>query len=236
MQKCVVPGCVRPLVCTIGPKYYPSGIKNDKTIKYFYRVKECEFGHVYFVCINCEMTILMIEDLYVHTLICCCKHTIHGSPIYTGCQVYETKEIRKMIEKYHKKKGIYLSASDVNLYVSSHRMKTLFPQFIYLQRNEEVFKRIDIGNICFNGCYISTENELRAITCPVETINDTVKSIIDEFIRCSYGLEFQCSIPISIGVACDMVYDCFPSKSVIDKHCVVQHRVSHHSVVQHNQN
>lgn len=216
-------GCGRVL---IHPEFIPG---YDRTIKYFYKETECKAGHTNFICIKCGLTTCDVGDLYGHALLCCCEHTVHFNSFYTGCQIYETREIKEMIELYHEKKGKYLLASDINLYVSSHRMRNIFPQFIYLRRNEEMFKRMDISNIYLCGCYIGAGNaELWHIVRPVETISDTVKSIMDEMMRCSYGLEFQCSIS-----GCEMVYDSLPSKSIIDEHCVVQHCVVPHCVVQH---
>lgn len=200
------------------PEILPDIARYDKTMKYFYKVMECNVGHVNFVCIKCGLITCNIDDLYGHILLCCCEHTVRLNSFYTGCRIYETREIKEMIETYHEKKGIYLSTSDVNLYVSSRRIRNIFPQFIYLRRNEEMFERMDIENIYFDNCYIGTEIELCAIVCPTETISDTVKSIMDEMIRCSYGLEFQCSIS-----GCEMIYDRFPTQETIKSHVRLDH-------------
>lgn len=132
-------------------------LQDDKTVKYFYKIMECEAGHINFVCIKCGLTTYDIYDLYSHALTCCCGYTVYINTFCTGCQVYETREIREMIETYQERNGTYLSASDVNLYVSSHRMRNIFSQFVYLRRNEEMFRRMDISNIYFNECHISAE-------------------------------------------------------------------------------
>ena len=201
------------------PEILPDYVRYDKTMKYFYKETECKAGHTNFICIKCGLTTCNVDDLYGHALLCCCDYTVNFNSFYTGCQIYETREIKEMIEAYHEKKGKYLLASDINLYVSSHRMRNIFPQFIYLRRNEEMFKRMDISNIYLCGCYIGAGNaELWHIVRPVETISDTVKSIMDEMMRCSYGLEFQCSIS-----GCEMVYDRFPTQETIKSHVRLDH-------------
>lgn len=129
------------------------------------------------------------------------------------CEIYETKQIKRMLDSYVEK----ITLSDIKLMVDTRQLSKILPNFIYLQRNDELFKRMDIGKINFANCYIAFENYF--IVCQADAIKDVVKSITREMIRCSDGLEFSCSI-------CGMVYDCFPDTNMIKSHIGAEHHTN----------
>ena len=225
MYRCVYVSnvCNSSLTYTFGlEESYQLILPEHKTAVYFYSVMNCEKGHTNFVCKYCGIVIDDKHYLHTHLMDCSCGYIIRNGHINTECIVYETREINRMMAEFNRGKGENVTINDIILYISSYRINRLFPLFVYLQRNEEMFKKMDIENIYLGRGHISG-TILCGIVCPAETIDKTVKSIINEMIRCSEGLEFQCSIPISIGVDCGMVYDSFPSYQAIMSHINTKH-------------
>ena len=212
--------CMRCLRLTVDLEIWPSN--RYAGVKYFYKAMECSAGHITFACGHCDLLFDDGVDLYVHILCCCCGYFVYEDCFDTFCRIYETKTMERMLKELNKKIGGNVKASDVQLCISSNCINVLLPEFVYLRRNEEMFKRMDIGNICFEDCHISSGNHPRGIVCG-RNMDYVIRSVINEMIRCSEGLEFQCSIPTGTHTICGMMYDCFPTQEMIKCHIKLAH-------------
>lgn len=188
--------------------------------KLFFHSMECSRHHNNFVCKKCNSAFSDIDSLYGHIISCCCGH-IGGSTHLKAreCRIYETEQIKQMIDVFNGTRHKHITAQNIVLHVSIAHLKEIFPQFVYLQMNVEMFKKMDIGNIDFLDGRIVRNLDCYAILCEVWSINIVVRSIAKEFVRSMAELEFVCSVP-----GCRMVYNCLPDMNII-----IGHVKSHYS-------
>lgn len=218
-----------PQCCYIGYEFISCGgtlyyathndIQLSNESRLFFRSMVCNSGHYSFVCKKCESVFPDVDSSYGHIISCCCGH-IGGSPHIKvrECKIYETDQIKQMIYRHNSTGRKHVTIPDVVLHVSTWRLKEMFPQFMYLRINVEMFKKMDIGNIDFVGGTLVKNLDCYAIMCETWSVVYVIRSIIKEFIRSSEGLEFVCSIP-----KCRMVYDCLPDMKMINTHIVTHH-------------
>lgn len=179
----------------------------------------CSNGHKLRSCKRCFSIFADDVKLFTHIARCYCGYVCLISIIsMAGCTIYETKEIKKMMDELNIQNFEEFTMNKIVMFINSRHLKVLFPQFIYLQRNEEIFKNMDIGNINLQGFALTRFGNVYAITSFTGDLERYVKNIVDEFIRCSKELEFHCSITSDDGDKCGMMYDCLPEMNVVRGH------------------
>ncbi len=182
----------------------------------FFHIMMCSSHHRNFVCKVCEDVLVNTDYLYGHIVSCCCGHADGSSHLRVReCEIYETEQIKQMIDAHNRTNNKCVTTQNIVLCVSTAHLRGIFPQFMYLQINTEMFKKMDIGNIDFLDGILAKNLDCYTILCEVWSINYVIRSIAKEFARSSAGLDFLCSVP-----GCRMVYNCFPDMKMINIHII----------------